>query len=219
MGCSARPRGGIRARAARGGKQDRGGGEGRSEGAGGPPKAAGWHAGTRLRQLSAIAFVAPGALVTSPAPATRRDRQPVTAALVAAADAVAGRATVSTRLPGHVRTLLVGLEPAPDVDDDLEGLVLGLEGAARDVVEPRTVVAGPRTYRVFGLKPDPEGPAVVATVASDERWTLAAVIGSTAAPDVLAGDLPRPRGAARLGRPLAARGERGEVARESGGER
>jgi hypothetical protein len=164
-------------------------GEGRAEGAGGLPAAAGWHAGTRLRRLSAIAFVAPGALVTSPAPATLRDRQPVTAALVAAADAVAGRGTVSTRLPADVRTLLVALEPSPDVDAELDGLVLGLEGAARDGVEPRTVVAGPRTYRVFGLEPDPDAPAVVATVASDERWALSAVVGSTAPPDVLAGEL------------------------------
>ena len=164
-------------------------GEGRAEGGGGHPTAAGWHAATRLRQLSAIAFLSPGAVLTSPAPATLRDRQPVTAALVAAADAVAGRATVSTRLPAGARTLLVALEPAPDVDAELDGLVLGLEGAARDGAEPRTVVAGARTCRAFGLEPDPGAPAVIATVASDERWALAAVIGSSAAPDVLAGEL------------------------------
>jgi large repetitive protein len=164
-------------------------GEGRAEGASGAPTAAGWHAGTRLRRLSAIAFVAPGAVVTAPAAATLRDRRPATVALVTAADAVAGRATVSTRLPPGVHALLVALEPAPDADAELEGLVLGLEGAARDGAEPETVVAGPRTYRVFGLEPDPDAAAVVATVASDERWALAAVIGCTAAPDVLAGEL------------------------------
>jgi hypothetical protein len=83
----------------------------------------------------------------------------------------------------------VALEPAPDADVELEGLVLGLEGATRDGAEPQTVVAGPRTYRVFGLEPDPDAAAVVATVASDERWALAAVIGSAAAPVVLAGEL------------------------------
>ncbi|MCE3246191.1 MAG: putative transcriptional activator [Geminicoccaceae bacterium] len=164
-------------------------GEGRAEGASGAPTAAGWHAGTRLRRLSAIAFVASGAVVTAPAAATLRDRRPATVALVTAADAVAGRATVSTRLPPGVHALLVALEPAPDADVELEGLVLGLEGATRDGAEPQTVVAGPRTYRVFGLEPDPDAAAVVATVASDERWALAAVIGSAAAPVVLAGEL------------------------------
>jgi hypothetical protein len=164
-------------------------GDGRAEGAGAPPTAAGWHAGTRLRQLSAIAFAAPGAVVTGAAPATLRDLQPVTAAIIAAADAVAGRATVSTRFPAGARTLLVALEPAPDVDAGLDGLVLGLEGATRDGTEPGTVVAGARTCRVFGLEPDPEATAVIATIASDERWTLAAVIASSAAPDVLADEL------------------------------
>ena len=164
-------------------------GDGRAEGAGAPPTAAGWHAGTRLRQLSAIAFAAPGAVVTGAPPATLRDLQPVTAAIIAAADAVAGRATVSTRFPAGARTLLVALEPAPDVDAGLDGLVLGLEGATRDGTEPGTVVAGVRTCRVFGLEPDPEATAVIATIASDERWTLAAVIASSAAPDVLADEL------------------------------
>jgi len=164
-------------------------GEGRAEGTSGPPTVAGWHAGTRLRQLSAIAFVAPGAVLTAPAPATLRDRQPVTTALVTAADAVAGRATVSTHLPAWVRTLLVALDPAPDTDAELEGLVLGLEGAARDGAEPETVVAGPRTYGVFGLEPDSAAGTIVATVASDERWALAAVIGSTVSPSVLTGEL------------------------------
>ncbi len=164
-------------------------GQGRAEGGETRPAAAGWHAATRLHQVSESAFLAPGAVVTTPAPATLRDRRAVSAALVPAAEAVAGRATVTTRLPPGTRSLLVALEPAPDVDAELEGLALGLEGAGRDSSEPRTIVAGSRTHRVFGIEPDAKAPTVLATVASDERWALAAVIGSAAPPDVMAEEL------------------------------
>jgi hypothetical protein len=101
---------------------------------------------------------------------------------------------VSTRLPRGTRAVAIAIQTTEDLDDTLAGLVLGLEGAVRrtagDVPEPpRIVVSGSRAHGIFALEPEPEAAAVVVTVASDERWELAGVVGSAGEPSDLAADL------------------------------
>ena len=141
----------------------RGGGEGRAEGASGPPTApAGWHAGTWLRRLSAIAFVAPGAVVTAPcrgdAPSAIADRRPV--ALVTAARRGPRAAPLSaTRLPPRgPRRCSSRSSPPRTPTSSSRGSSWGLE-RARHATAPRPPDprgrGAPRTYGVFGLEPDP----------------------------------------------------------------
>ncbi len=139
----------------------------------------GWHAGSLLAQVSVGSFLAPSAVVTANGHAPVRRQRAVGAALVRAGEAVLGSGAVLTRLPAGLTAVLVALDTDGGVDVDLAGLVLGVEGATR-VGEPLVVTASERTYAVFGLRPGRQ--AVTVTVASDERWQLAAVVGSTATP-------------------------------------
>jgi hypothetical protein len=75
-----------------------------------------------LQQVGEAGYLGPGCVVTATSPATLRSRQPVTAAVVTAAVAVAGASTVTTRLPIETRTVIVALETADDPDEALAGL-------------------------------------------------------------------------------------------------
>ena len=142
---------------------------------------AGWHAAGTLAQLTPDVYLAPGAVVRAEASRTRRARRTVGAALVRAGEAVGGSGSVSTRLPGGLAAVLVALDVEGAVDAALDGLVLGVDGAARDGA-PLVVTAGERAYAVFPLAVNRRkrrpGPITV-TVGSDERWLPAAVVGST----------------------------------------
>jgi hypothetical protein len=85
---------------------------------------------------------------------------------------------VATRLPAGLTAVLVALDTDGAVDAALDGLVLGVEGAVRDG-EPLVVTAGDRVHAVFPLRADGGRAPVTVTVASDERWQLAGVVGST----------------------------------------
>ncbi len=141
---------------------------------------AGWHAASTLAQVTPDVYLAPGATIRATASRTVRARRAVGAALIRAGDAVAGSGTVATRLPGGLAAVILALDTDGAADAALDGLVLGLQGAARDG-EPLVVVAGERAYAVFPLavnrrrrRPDP----ITVTVASDDRWLLAGVVGS-----------------------------------------
>ena len=147
-----------------------------------PGGLAGWHAGTRLRQIADDVYLGPATVVYSTSPLTLRARRPVGAAVVPAAVAVSGYGVVATRLPTS-RSVVVVVQAADDLDHTLAGLALGLEGASRragpDGPEPpRIVVSGARAHGVFAIEPEEGADAVVVTVGSDERWQLAGVIGS-----------------------------------------
>jgi hypothetical protein len=155
---------------------------------------AGWHAGTRLRQIADEVYLGPGTVVRSTSPFTLRGRRPVGTAVVPAAVAVGGRGVVATRLAPTTRSIAVVVQAGEDIDHTLSGLALGLDGAERRggpgrPAPPQIVVSGSRAHGVFAIEPHPGADAVVVTVASDERWQLAGVVGSAGEPTELAAEL------------------------------
>jgi hypothetical protein len=172
-------------------------------GAAPPAGAAGWHAASKLAQAGPRTLIGPGCVITSSAVASRRSGTPVATAFVTAADAVAGYAVVTTRLPATTNALAVILENAPRVDDDRgDALDLGLTGATRapgtdGAPEPaRIIVSGARTIAVYAVVPDqPAAGAapvpVEVTVASGEHLHLSGVVGGTAGAAALASALRR----------------------------
>jgi len=145
--------------------------------AGGPTGIAGWHAGTRLARVSAHTLLAPGAVVRSEAASSRRGGRIASTGLVSPADVVPERGTVSTTLPTKTRTVVVGLEPLGEAATP-DGFSLSLAGATRGRGDPVIVRAGERIYGVFGVAADDDAQRVTAQVATDQRWHLAAVVGS-----------------------------------------
>ena len=138
-----------------------------------------------LLQVGEAGYLGPGCVVTATSPATLRSRQPVTAAVVTAAVAVAGASTVTTRLPIETRTVIVALETADDPDEALAGLVLGLDGGERTGAAATVVVSGTRAHGLFDVGPLRGAAVMSVTVAADPRWRLAGVIGArTDAPSV-----------------------------------
>jgi hypothetical protein len=148
----------------------------------------GWHVATTVAQVNADVYLAPRSVITATASGTRRHRAPALTALARAGDAVAGHGTVRTRLPGDLRSVAVALEVEGAIDALLDGLVLGVAGAARSG-EGLTVVAGTRAYAVFPLTPAENPSPITVTIGSDDRWLLAGLVGSPASANELADSL------------------------------
>ncbi len=159
----------------------------------------GWHAAARVAEVVPGTAVTPGAVVRGPAGA-RRGGRPPEAALPSAAQIVHGVGLVETTLPATTRTLVVALDRGIGGDDELDGLVVGLDGLRRRTgpdgeLAPRVVASGARTVLLYPVEPvdGGEGRAGTATatasVASDERWELAGVLGATLPADRLARDV------------------------------
>jgi hypothetical protein len=127
-------------------------------------------------------------------PATLRGRRPVEAALVRAADAVAGRGLAETELPAGTACVLVvlrGLGPAAaPAAPAAAGLLLGLDGAeqARDpageLLPPIVVGAGTRACLCYAIVP--AAGRVTVTVGHDDGWALDGVLGSPRPPAAVA---------------------------------
>jgi large repetitive protein len=159
-----------------------------------PGGLAGWHAGTRLRQIADDVYLGPATVVRSTSPFTLRGRRPVGTAVVPAAVAVGGRGVVATRLAPTTQSIAVVVQATDDIDHTLTGLALGLDGAQRrggtaGPEPPLIVVSGSRAHGVFAIEPEQAANAVVVTVASDERWQLAGIVGSAGDPAELAAEL------------------------------
>jgi hypothetical protein len=147
---------------------------------------AGWHASTRVAQVSAGVGVTPGGVVRGPR-AARRGSIEATAAMALAGEVVRGVGLVETTLPAGVRTVVVALDRAGGGSDAVDGLVVGFRGLRRRTgpdgeLPPRVVAAGPRTLLLYSVEPettaDVNAPGTV-SIASDERWELSGVAGAT----------------------------------------
>jgi large repetitive protein len=138
----------------------------------------GWHAATMVAQVSADAYLAPGAVIRAEAVRTVRRRQTVGTALLRAGEAAAGSGPVTTRFTGGLSVVLLALDVEGAVDGALDGLVLGVDGARR-AGEPLVVVAGDRTYALFSIDSTASRGPITVAVGSDDRWLLSAVVGST----------------------------------------
>jgi hypothetical protein len=145
-----------------------------------PPPVAGWQAGSLLTQVARATLLAPGASVHLPAPlVTRREGLRTSQALVRAAAAVAGAATVETRLPGTVDVVVVVVD-APAADPGALPAV-SIEGAALGA--PVVVAGGHRVYLAYAVPPDADRAAVVVRVDAGPGWRHAGVLGGAGTVD------------------------------------
>jgi hypothetical protein len=134
--------------------------------------------------------VASGAVVRVENARVRRTRHRRTAGWVRGAELVDGTLLVITRFVDPIGVAVIVLDdPGAGAAQNLS---LGLGGAARPTQSdgspalPRAVVRANRTFLIYDLKPDGKGPVTI-TVASDEGWQLAGVMGGTVAADIAAG--------------------------------
>lgn len=156
----------------------------------------GWHASARVAEVVPGTALTPGGLVRGPG-AARRGGAFVPAAMPTAAEVVRGVGLVETTLPARVRTVVVALERGSGGDDAVEGLVIGMRGLRRRTgadgeLPPRVVASGPRTVLLYPVEPEAARDAATratVSVASDERWEVAGVLGSTQASERIAADI------------------------------
>jgi hypothetical protein len=162
----------------------------------------GWHASARVAEVLPGTALTPGGIVRGPSTGRRRAAV-VAAALATAREVVAGYGLVETTVPATARTIVVALDRGRGSDDDLNGIAIGLRALRRRTgpegeLPPRVVASGPRTVLLYPVEVDPRdeeaepnGPPETATVsvASDERWEVAAVIASTLAPPRMAQEI------------------------------
>jgi hypothetical protein len=143
----------------------------------------GWQAGTALAYVGWSTALAAGATVRAEGAAVRSARQRRTAGWVRAAELVAGTAIVTTRFVVAVTVVVVALDD-PVATDAAKGLSLGLTGAQRTLgadgapVAPTSVVRGNRTFLLYSVAPSADE-AVTVSVASEDGWHLAGVLGAT----------------------------------------
>ena len=147
------------------------------------PGLLGWHAGTELAYLGWGSALAAGATVRAEGTGVRSTRQRRTAGWVRGAELVAGTAIVTTRFNVPVRVVVVALDDPLDTGAG-RGLSLGLDGATvRTAADgtpapPRSVVRANRTLLIYDVVPDDGALAVTVSVASQDGWHLAGVLGS-----------------------------------------
>ncbi len=155
------------------------------------PGLAGWHAGTALAYLGWSTALAAGATVRAEGTSVSGSRQRRTAGWVRGAELVAGTAIVATRFVDPVTIVVVAIDD-PVGTDASRGLSLGVTGASRrlgddgEPLAPRGVVRGNRTFLIYELEPV-VGEAVVVSVASQDGWHLAAVLGGGGSASAVAG--------------------------------
>ena len=147
------------------------------------PGLLGWHAGTELAYLGWGTALAAGATVRAEGTGVRSNRHRRTAGWVRGAELVAGTAIVATRFGVPVRVVVVALDDPVDTDAG-RGLSLGLDGATvrtgsdGSPATPRSVVRANRTLLIYDVVPDEGTAAVTVSVASQDGWHLAGVLGS-----------------------------------------
>jgi hypothetical protein len=149
----------------------------------------GWIASSALAYVGWATAVAAGAVVRVENARVRRTRHRRTAGWVRGAELVAGTSLAITRFVEPITVAVIALDdPGADAARNLS---LSLAGATRipqadgSPAPPRAVVRANRTFLIYDLKPDGKG-AVTITVASDEGWHLAGVMGGAITADIVA---------------------------------
>jgi hypothetical protein len=176
-----------------------------------PAGLAGWTDVSRLPQAGARTLLGADAVVNG-VPRPTRGQAAVSTATVPAATAAAGAGFITTRLPADTQVVVVTVDPAGD-DRDLNGLTLGLDGAARQAgpdgapLPPTVVAAGARMHLLYGVVPATApaaagaAPAIEVTVGTSANWRLTGVLGGSADPATTAARIAA-QGAAAIAAPL-----------------
>lgn len=165
----------------------------------------GWHAGTALAYIGWATALGAGSVVRAEGARIQSTRHRRTAGWIRGAELVAGTSIVITRFVERVTVVVVALDD-PSGTDVGRNLSLGLTGASRRLradaspVPPSAVVRANRTYLIYEIEPV-ERESVVITVASEQGWHLAGVMGGTAATDAIV-ELLTDRGLDGIVRPV-----------------
>ncbi len=148
---------------------------------------AGWQAATQLPYVGWSTGVGARCTVRSLGEPIAQHRERGDAGWVSGAELARGLSTVSTRFSQAVTTVLVVLDDPEALGGDVDGrrLVLGLDGATRAVDAagnerlPVVLVAENRSVLAYDVVPTAEGSPVIVTVATEQGWSLAGVLGAS----------------------------------------
>ncbi|MGA0611702.1 DUF6603 domain-containing protein [Caldimonas sp. KR1-144] len=151
----------------------------------------GWHAGLRMPYVGHGSAIAPGCVVRSSTDRLALHRERADAGWVHGAELAQGETTVVTTFAEPLRTVLIALDDPAAAGRALDGrrLVLAIDGAvrARDASghdkPPALLTMDNRSVLAYEVVPDASSRVpqpVVVTVASQQGWSLVAVMGSAA---------------------------------------
>lgn len=152
----------------------------------------GWHAGMQLPYVGWSTAVGPGCTVRTRGEGISRHPERSGAGWVSGAELARGVSTVATRFADPVTTVVIVLDDPSAFGADAAGreLLLGLAGAVRVVdgsggpKPPVVLVAENRSVLAYDVvaPAEPQGPgpenAVTVTVASEDGWSVAGVLGA-----------------------------------------
>ena len=176
----------------------------------------GWHAGLRMPYVGHGNAIGPGCIVHSTSDTIAQHAERTAAGWVSGAELARGITTVSTRFTVAPRTVIVVLDDPAVTGRPLgeRQLLLGLEGADRATdaagteKAPVLMTMDNRSLLAFEVVPEREVQAsqpVQVSVASDEGWSLVAVMGSSQLDPQAALNLIAARGLQAALLPLAPR--------------
>ncbi len=181
----------------------------------------GWHAGQQLPYVGWTSALGAACVVQSNAAGLRRHAERHAAGWVAGAELAAGITTVSTVFADAPRTVVVVLDdPAAGGDTVAEReLLLGLDGAQRVLdaaglpLAPQLLSMDNRSVLAYAVQPerDEQGreKPVSVTIASQNGWSLVAVMGHTQMPPEAALALIAQRGLDAAVQPMLERSAQG----------
>ncbi|MFL5937814.1 MAG: DUF6603 domain-containing protein [Gaiellaceae bacterium] len=149
---------------------------------------AGWHAGMHLPYAAWSTAIGARCTVRSFGGSIPQHRERGDAGWVSGAELAQGLSTVSTRFSLRVTAVLVVLDDPEALGGSVDGrrLVLGLDGAARTLDAdgkehpPIVLNAENRTVLAYEIEPSPEDATrpITVTIATEEGWSLAGVLGA-----------------------------------------
>lgn len=150
---------------------------------------AGWHAAMQLPYVGWSTALGARCTVRSFGGAIPQHRERGAAGWVAGAELTQGLSTVSTRFSLPVTTVLVVLDDPEALGGSVDGrrLALGLDGATRATDAgggerpPIVLTAESRSVLAYDVVPSAEGRPIVVTVATEQGWSLAGVLGAVGA--------------------------------------
>ena len=177
---------------------------------------AGWHAGLRMPYVGHGNAIGPGCVVHSTSDTISAHAERAAAGWVSGAELARGITTVSTRFTETPRTVIVVLDDPAVTGRQLgeRQLLMGLEGADRatdaagNERAPVLMTMDNRSLLAYEIVPEREGPAtkpVQVNVASDQGWSLVAVMGASQLDPQAALSLIAARGLQAALSPLAPR--------------
>ena len=147
---------------------------------------AGWHGAMRMPYVGWSTALGARCTVRSRGEGIARHRERVNAGWLEGAELARGLSTVSTRFSQPVSTVLVVLDDPEALGGDVGGrrLVLGLDNATRatdasgEERPPVVLTAENRSVLAYDVVPSQEGGPVTVTVATEQGWSLAGVLGA-----------------------------------------